>query len=65
MDVSMNPSSATAQYVSDMADMLILKKAINIEAQGAMALIDAIPQQPQQNAANSPQHLGQNIDILA
>lgn len=36
----------------------VLKKAMDIESAGAMALINAIP-----SAANLPANLGQNINI--
>lgn len=63
MNVSMNTSAAIAQNTSDVAGLAVLKKAISIEAQSAMALINAIPQQ--QSAANLPPHLGQNINTTA
>lgn len=64
MNVSMNTSAALAQTTNDTVGFKVLKKAIDIEAQGALSLINAIPQ-PQQSAANLPPHLGQNINITA
>lgn len=40
----------------------VLKKAMDVEAQGAMQLIQALPQ-PQ--GTNNPPHLGQNVDVKA
>lgn len=65
MDISMNTSAALAQNASSDVGMAVLKKAIDIEAQSSMALIDAIPQPPQQSAANLPPNLGQNINVTA
>lgn len=65
MDISMNTSAALAQSASNDIGVAVLKKAIDAEAQGAMALINAIPQPPQQSAANLPPNLGQNINITA
>jgi hypothetical protein len=65
MDINMNISAALAQNTSDEVGLTILKKAINIEAQSAMVLINSIPQPPQQSAANLPPNLGQNINITA
>ncbi|MDZ4200728.1 MAG: YjfB family protein [Gallionella sp.] len=59
----MNTSSALANGPTDTVGLAVLKKAINIEAQGAMALINALPQIPQ--AANLPPNLGQNINTTA
>jgi len=65
MNVNMNTSAALVQNAGDAVGMAVLKKAIDIEAQSAMALINAIPQPPQQSAANLPPHLGQNINTTA
>jgi hypothetical protein len=64
MNISMNTSSALAQSSSDVIGMTVLKKSIDIEAQAAMTLINAIPQ-PQQQAVGLPSHLGQNINTTA
>jgi hypothetical protein len=61
----MNTSAALVQNSGDAVGMAVLKKAIDIEAQSAMALIAAIPQPPQQSAANLPPNLGQNINTTA
>lgn len=65
MNVNMNISANLAKNSSDEVGLAVLKKAIDIEAQSAMALINAIQQPPQQNAANLPPHLGQNINTVA
>lgn len=65
MNVNLNISTSLAQNTGDEVGLAVLKKAINIEAQSAMALINAIQQPPQQNAANLPPHLGQNINTTA
>ena len=65
MNVSMNTSATIAQNAGDAVGVAVLKKAIDIEAQSAMALIAALPQPPQQSAANLPSNLGQNINTTA
>lgn len=62
MDISMNASAALAQDANDAIGLAVLKKAMNIEAQGVMALINAIPQPA---AASLPPNLGQNINVTA
>ena len=65
MNINMNTSASLAQNTSDLIGLTVLKKVINIEAQNAMALINAIPQPPQQGAANLSPYLGQNINTIA
>jgi hypothetical protein len=65
MNVNMNIGASLMQYSDDAVGVAVLKKALDIEAQGAMQLIAALPQPPQQSAANLPPHLGQNIDTTA
>ena len=66
MNVDMNTSAVVAQANSSSEiSMAVFKIAIDSEAQGAMALIAAIPQAPQTSSANLPAHLGQNINITA
>ncbi|GEM_PF-6121972 len=48
-----------AQLASDVS-VLTLKKAIDMQAQGAMALIQALPQ-----PSSNPPHLGNTIDTRA
>jgi len=65
VDINMNISTALAQTTSGDVGMAVLKKAIDSEAQGAMALINALPQPTQPSAANLPPNLGQNINVTA
>jgi hypothetical protein len=65
MDINMSSSSALAQSSGNAVGMTVLKKAIDIEAQTAMSLINAIPKAPQTNSANLPPNLGQRINITA
>ncbi len=51
--------TSTSQAVS----IAVLKKAINLSAENALALIEAIPDS--QSIQNLPPHLGQNIDTTA
>jgi hypothetical protein len=54
-------STALAQAkTGDSAAILVERKAMEIEAQSAAQLIQALPQ-----PANNPDHLGQNIDVKA
>ena len=64
MNINMNTSAALAQNTNDAVGMTVFKKALDIEAQSAMQLINAIPQPPQ-SAANLPPNLGQNINTTA
>lgn len=59
-------SAALAQkevYAQGDAQVTMLKKAIDTETQGAMQLINALPQAP--SAQNLPANLGQNINTTA
>jgi hypothetical protein len=51
-------SARTTQEVS----IAVLKKALDTEAAGAAALLQAIPPAP---AANLPSHLGQHVNTTA
>ena len=51
-------STATGQAIG----VAVLKKAMDIEANGALALLQAIPPV---RTANLPAHLGQNINTTA
>ena len=64
MDISSvaNASSALSQANNNAAlAVMVLKKAIDIQAQGALQLIQALPQP----AANNPPNLGRNINVFA
>lgn len=65
VDINMNTSVTLAQTTSGDIGIAVLKKAIDSEAQGAMALINAIPQPPQPSTANLPPNLGRNINTTA
>lgn len=65
MNVNMNIGASLMQNSGDAVGVTVLKKALDIQAQGAMQLIASIPQPPQQSAANLPPHLGQNINTTA
>jgi hypothetical protein len=65
VDINMNTSAALAQNTSGDVGVAVLKKAIDIETQGSMALINALPQPPLPSAANLPPNLGQNINTTA
>jgi len=63
MDVSTIASAATemaATRTNAEVGTAVLKKAIDLQAQGALALLNALPQVP-----NLPEHLGQNVNTTA
>lgn len=66
MDATNIASMATSMSNAKMGQEVgtaVLKKAMDISAQSAMALIDALPDsQPSQNL---PAHLGKNINTTA
>lgn len=55
-------AAISGQRVGDAIGISVLKKALQIEAAGALALIEALPQAP---SVNLPAHLGQNINTTA
>jgi len=64
MDISSvgSISSATSQaQVGDAVSIAVLKKAIDLQAQGALQLIESLPQP----ATNSPPNLGQGVNTFA
>jgi len=61
MDI--NPASGLATSVT--AGTSVLKKAIDMQAQTAMILIDSIPQTQAVSPSNLPPNLGQNINTTA
>lgn len=66
MDVTSIAATATAMTTlnqTNQVQLSVLKKAMQIEQQGAMALIAALPQPVQ--ATNLPDHLGQNVNTTA
>ena len=66
MDISGITNTATALNAASTqqeVSMAVLKKAINIGAEGALSLIQSIPNN--QSAQNLPAHLGKNINTTA
>jgi hypothetical protein len=67
MDITSSPSVtsaviATQADTADAANLLVLKKAMSVEAAGALALINAIPQQPELATKGT---LGRNVNVFA
>ena len=64
MDISSVSSLSTAAsqaQTGDAVSIAVLKKAIDLQAQGALQLIDSLPQP----TTNSPSHLGQGVNTFA
>ncbi len=64
MEITSVASLSTALSQTQLADAVsttVLRKAIDIQAQGALQLLEALPQLP----GNNPPNLGQNIDVKA
>ncbi|MDR0736495.1 MAG: YjfB family protein [Zoogloeaceae bacterium] len=61
MEINSNVGSLASQtsQAPDAVNMAVLRKAIDIQAEAALRLIDALP------AVSNPSHLGQNIDQTA
>jgi hypothetical protein len=55
-------TSMTSTATSQAVGIAVQKKAMDIEASGALALLQAIPPVP---ATHLPPHLGQNINTTA
>lgn len=53
-------TALTQAKTGDSASILMQKKAMDLQAQAAEQLIQALPQ-----PANNPPHLGQKIDVKA
>ncbi|QOJ23047.1 MAG: YjfB family protein [Gammaproteobacteria bacterium] len=67
MDINGIAGMATAMAESSTnqaVGIAVLKKAMDVNAAGALALIEALPD-ANQSAANLPPHLGQNINLTA
>jgi hypothetical protein len=63
MDISAVSSLSTALSQANTGDAvgtLVLKKAMDIQAQNAMQLLQAVP-----SVANNPPNLGNSIDVKA
>lgn len=63
--MEINTTAASAQAVTSVAGSPLMKKAANLEAQTALALVNAIQPSQQTSAANLPPNLGQNINTTA
>lgn len=66
MDINSIAASTTAMTTlnqTNQAQLTVLKKALDIEQQGAMALIAALPQAT--SGPNLPPNLGQHINTTA
>jgi hypothetical protein len=57
--------SASPASVQASAQMMVLKKAINLQAQGVMDLLGSLPQQPPQAALATSGHLGTRLNTFA
>jgi Putative motility protein len=64
MDVNMTASSTMVPGSGASVGIVMLKKALDAEAQSAMILIESMAQ-PLTPAANLPPNLGQNINTTA
>jgi hypothetical protein len=65
MDVSNSALAAVSnQMTGDAVGMSVLKKALSVQAQGAVALVNAVPKAVA-SAPNLPSHLGQNVNTTA
>lgn len=51
---------------NESTELAVLKKAIDIQAEGALALLKALPQPASGNApaGSLPENLGQNINVV-
>lgn len=65
MNINSATSASLVQTNMDVVSTTVLKKALDIEAQTAISLINALPQPVQQSSANLPANLGKNINTTA
>jgi len=67
MDISSasSVSALSGQSVGNANGNEVLKKALEIQAHNAAALINSIPQPAKSFSANMPSHLGQNVNTTA
>lgn len=67
MDISgaSNIGALSGQAAGDAVGIQVLKKAMDMQAQSAAALIEALPKPTQPSSANLPPHLGQNVNTTA
>lgn len=59
---SINSLSSQLQ-ANQTASIYALKKAMSVQAEGALALLQALPQQTQPVQYNNPPNLGKSVDI--
>jgi len=60
-----NLSTALSQQrVNQTAELMVLKKAMQVQEAAAMTLISSVAQAPTP-ASSLPSHLGQNVNIVA
>ncbi len=55
-------TQVAASRTQETAELAVLKKAIDLQAEGALALIEALPEIPTLNSVSV--NIGQNIDIF-
>ncbi len=60
-----NAGSASPGSVHSSAQMMVLKKAINLQAQGVMDLLSGLPQQPSQPALATSGQVGTRLNVYA
>lgn len=67
MSISIGNSASLVSGTKDMAGVTVLRKALDMESQSAMTMINSIAQTTQAtvSAANLPPNLGQNINTTA
>lgn len=54
-------TALTQSKVNDEISVRLLKKSMEIEAQSALQLVQALPR----TSSGNPPHLGQNVDVKA
>jgi len=60
--IASTASALSAAKTGDAVNTLVMKKALDIQAQGAAQLIQALPQPAQYN---NPPNLGKGVDAFA
>lgn len=60
MEISSTGNSMAPEQIQEAVGFAVLKKAIDIEAQNALQLLQALPQ-----VANNPPNLGNSVDVRA
>ncbi len=59
--ISSNSALVNQASANDAVSLLVLKKAMNLQAQGALQLINALPVP----SVNNPPNLGQSVNTFA